>query len=157
MHIRTANHQNALLSRAFSFNGVTGAARHAAFISARASRSCGSSALLRAVCEAPQAGGGYAGTTRLPRARDPRKARLGRVTRADLLSISAGLRVDPRSPAPARPAFVKTRCFGPTGHNDGQRDDEAGLAAGEKEDASELRGLGLLSGEQGCGNGVQFE
>jgi len=28
---------------------------------------------------------------------------------------------------------------------------------GEKEDASELRGLGLLSGVQGCGNGVQFE
>lgn len=73
MHIRTANHQNALLSRAFSFNGVTGAARHAAFISARASRRCGSSALLRAVCEAPQAGGGYAGTTRLPRARDSRQ------------------------------------------------------------------------------------
>jgi hypothetical protein len=28
---------------------------------------------------------------------------------------------------------------------------------GEKEDASDLRVLGLLSGEQGCGNGVQFE
>ena len=79
MHIRTGKHQNALL-RAFSFNGATGAARHAAFISARASRGCGSSALLRAVCEAPQAGGGYAGTTRLARARDPRVAGLMALT-----------------------------------------------------------------------------
>ena len=62
----------------------------------------------------------------------PRKARPGRATRADLLSNFAGLRVRSAQSGTARPAFVKTRYSGLTGHDDGQHGDDAGLAAGDE-------------------------
>ena len=34
---------------------------------------------------------------------------------------------------------MKTRYFGPTGHNDGQPDDDAGLSAGEEHVSREVR------------------
>ena len=57
----------------------------------------------------------------------------------------------------ARPRFHENALLLVAGREDHPADDDASCAAGEKEDASELRGLGLLSGVQGCGNGVQFE
>ena len=80
----------------------------------------------------------------------PRKARPGRATGADLLSNFAGLRVRSAQSGTARPAFVKTRYSGLTGHDDGQHGDDAGLAAGEQEGG--WRPAGLPSrGRQGRG------
>ncbi len=71
--------------------------------------------------------------------RSPRIARLGRATRADLLSDFAGLLIRSAESGTARPASVKTRYSGLTGHDDGQPDDDAGLAAGEQEVRGDAR------------------
>jgi hypothetical protein len=65
----------------------------------------------------------------------PRKARPGCATGADLLSNFAGLRVRSAKSGTPRPAFVKTRYSGLTGHDDGHHGDGEGLAAGEDQGA----------------------
>jgi hypothetical protein len=61
----------------------------------------------------------------------PRKARPVCAKGADLLSNFAGLRVRSAKSGTARPAFVKTRYSGLTGHDDGHHGDGDGLAVGE--------------------------
>ncbi len=83
----------------------------------------------------------------------PRKARPGCAKGADLLSNFAGLRVRSAKSGTARPAFVKTRYSGLTGHDDGQHGDDAGLAAGEEEVSGRTRGWALRSCWRGYGHG----